>query len=145
MNRKQTLAILLWLFVSQLPAASPRLWVELDGLQSRPGMLKLAVYQGEANWMSPSQAVLTQAVRLAGGKSQTVQLSLLPGEYAISVVHDENNNNRMDMKWLPYPRPGEGVGVSNNVERMGPPRYDEARFDFTEDGQQISIQMRYYD
>jgi uncharacterized protein (DUF2141 family) len=134
---------LLFIF-TQLQAATMSLYIKLQGIQPRPGDLKIAVYQGNANWMQPDKAVIRTRIVRDGSNQQSISLQLEPGEYAISIVHDENDNNRMDMSWFPYPRPGEGVGVSNNVEGVGPPDYDDAHFEFKQDGQTITIKMRYY-
>jgi uncharacterized protein (DUF2141 family) len=56
-------------------------------------------------------------IRLAG---------LAPGTWALSVIHDENDNRRLD-RFMGIPT--EGFGFSRNPRlRMGPPRFDEARF-----------------
>lgn len=142
MKRLFILVFSLLTFHSQ--AASSQLHIQLINIQPRVGDFKLAVYQGKENWMRPDKAVLKRRIKRQGADQQTITLPLLPGEYAISIVHDENDNDRMDMSWFPYPHPGEGVGVSNNVESMGPPDYDDARFLFQQDGQHISIKMRYF-
>ncbi|MDB4987056.1 MAG: hypothetical protein JWN04_2234, partial [Myxococcaceae bacterium] len=53
-----------------------------------------------------------------------------PGTYAVSVIHDENKNNELDMRWLPWPKPKEGVAVSNDPDnRAGPPKWETAKFE----------------
>lgn len=141
---KKFTCLFVFFLVTNVQSASTRLLVTVQGIQPRPGDLKMTVYQGKANWMQADKAVIRKRIKRDGSDQQTITLQLQPGEYAISIVHDENDNNRMDMSWFPYPRPGEGVGVSNNVESMGPPDYEDARFNFQRDGQIITIQMRYY-
>lgn len=137
---------LLLMFCLGMDTASPQLLIEIHGIQARAGQLKLAVYQGEENWMHAEQALLKTALTHDGQSQKSIRISLPLGEYAISVMHDENDNNRMDMSWFPYPHPGEGVGVSNDAEgNMGPPSYNDARFQFRSDGQVITILMHYYD
>lgn len=48
------------------------------------------------------------------------------GEYAISVVHDENDNGQIDRGFLGIPK--EGYGVSNNSTGFGAFSYDAAKF-----------------
>jgi len=51
------------------------------------------------------------------------------GEYALSVYQDLDLNQKMKSNWLGIPK--EPVGVSLNPKvRMGPPRYDDSKFDF---------------
>ena len=49
-----------------------------------------------------------------------------PGTYALAVIHDENQNGRLD-KVLGIPK--EGFGFSRNPEiGFGPPSFDQVRF-----------------
>lgn len=49
------------------------------------------------------------------------------GNYAITMLHDENANMNIDFNILGMPK--EGYGASNNAARyFGPPRYRDARF-----------------
>jgi len=51
---------------------------------------------------------------------------LAPGTYALGVIHDEDNNGRLNT-FVGIPR--EGFGFSRNPRlRMGPPRYEDVRF-----------------
>jgi uncharacterized protein (DUF2141 family) len=53
-----------------------------------------------------------------------------PGEYAVSVVYDEDSNGKMNTGFLGIPT--EPVGMSNNAKgRFGPPKYKDAAFQMT--------------
>jgi len=63
------------------------------------------------------------------------------GRYAISLVHDENGNGKLDTA-LMIPR--EGFGFSRDAPvRMGPPRFDKAAFDVGSENTRMAIKMRY--
>lgn len=63
------------------------------------------------------------------------------GRYAISLVHDENANGKLDTA-LMIPR--EGFGFSRDAPvRMGPPRFDKAAFDVGAENTRMVIKMRY--
>ena len=65
-----------------------------------------------------------------------------PGHYAISLLHDENDNGRMDKKLLFMPK--EGYGFSRDAPvRMGPPKFAEAEFDVGSEPVSLTIRMRY--
>ncbi len=49
-----------------------------------------------------------------------------PGEYALLVYHDENNNERIDKNFIGIPK--EPLGFSNSYEPKGPPSYSRAAF-----------------
>ncbi len=54
-----------------------------------------------------------------------------PGEYALLVYHDENNNDRIDRNYIGIPK--EPLGYSNGYEPKGPPSYPRAAFVLTEE------------
>ena len=72
----------------------------------------------------------------------TVLFENIPnGTYAIAVVHDENDNKKMDTNFFGIPK--EGYGVSNNkYPKMSEPSFDDAKFSLKED-KEISIKMKY--
>jgi uncharacterized protein (DUF2141 family) len=53
------------------------------------------------------------------------------GNYAIMVLHDENDNERMDMSANGMPT--ESYGMSNNPMLYGPPTFTDAKFELAED------------
>lgn len=64
-----------------------------------------------------------------------------PGRYAVSLVHDENGNGKLDTR-LMIPR--EGFGFSRDAPvRMGPPKFDRAAFPVEDEAVQLEIRMRY--
>jgi uncharacterized protein (DUF2141 family) len=68
--------------------------------------------------------------------------AVAPGAYAVAVVHDENGNGRLDRNLLGIPT--EGVGASNNpVSHFGPPKFGDARFDYSGGIVTLSVQMHY--
>lgn len=75
-------------------------------------------------------------------RSKSVQFDgLSPGSYAISIVHDENANGRMDA-FLGIPR--EGFGFSGNAApRLGPPSFREAPIELKSGPARHDVRMRY--
>ena len=65
-----------------------------------------------------------------------------PGEYAISLLHDENGNGKVD-KTLFVPK--EGFGFSRDAQlRLGPPRFSAAALSVGQDAPVYqTIRMRY--
>jgi uncharacterized protein (DUF2141 family) len=65
---------------------------------------------------------------------------LTPGTYAVSVLHDENGNGKMDINVFGIPT--EGWAVSNNVvTHMHAPSYEQASFPVPPSGKEISIAL----
>jgi len=64
-----------------------------------------------------------------------------PGRYAIALLHDENDNGKLD-KALMIPK--EGFGFSRDAPvRTGPPSFKSAAFDVGTSDVKQSIKMRY--
>lgn len=69
--------------------------------------------------------------------------NLAPGTYAVSVLHDENGDQKMNRSAIGIPR--EGYGASQNPSTsVGPPSFRDASFQLP-GSSQISIQMNYLD
>ncbi|MFC4158920.1 DUF2141 domain-containing protein [Chitinimonas lacunae] len=78
----------------------------------------------------------------ASKNPQPIQLTGVPaGEYALQVVYDRNSNYRMDVN--NFGAPIEPIGFSRDaVGKMGPPRFDDARFTFN--GQSARLRVHVY-
>lgn len=62
-----------------------------------------------------------------------------PGSYAIMVMHDANDNMRMDMEANGMPK--ESYGMSGNEMAMGPPSFDGAKFEITDEDKEFRIRF----
>jgi uncharacterized protein (DUF2141 family) len=63
------------------------------------------------------------------------------GDYAVQVVYDKNKNGKMDTSQ--FGAPTEPVGFSRDaVGKMGPPRFEDARFRF--DGSVLKLALQLY-
>lgn len=67
---------------------------------------------------------------------------LPPGEYAVSAIHDENDNRKLDKSFIGMPT--EGVAFSNNAKiAFGPPKFEKVRFRVEGETTQ-TMRMRYF-
>ncbi len=62
-----------------------------------------------------------------------------PGTYAIMVLHDENDNKRMDFESNGMPK--ENYGMSGNEMPMGPPSFADAKFEVTDTDKELIIRF----
>jgi uncharacterized protein (DUF2141 family) len=117
--------------------------VELTGFRNSSGQAVLSLYRSEDGFPGEPE----KAFRRVGGPVSADPLGQrftgVPyGEYAVSALHDENADGRMNTNILGMPQ--EGYGTSNNpAPRIGPPLFDEARFVLGEPVLEIGISMRY--
>ena len=124
-------------------ASSGTLALRITGFRSGDGQALIAVYRGGDGFPGePDNAWKRVVARISGGQASVDLREVPPGEYAVSVLHDENGNNQLDTNWLGIPK--EGMGTSNNPKgRMGPPRYRDARFEVGAAGATQNIKMTY--
>ena len=121
--------------------ATGELSVEMSNLRSHKGMVRVCLTADPTNFpacIDDAQAVTrsipasTTSVRFDG---------LARGDYAVAVIHDENNNRKLDT-FAGIPR--EGFGFSRNPPvTFGPPRFAAARFTLNSDAEKQQVRMRY--
>ena len=66
-----------------------------------------------------------------------------PGDYAIALLHDENDNGKADRAMGMMPK--EGYGFSRDAPvKMAPPKFRDAVFKQGEGTSRMTIKMRYF-
>ncbi len=98
--------------------------VTINNIESSKGTLRVGLYNKQENFLQkPFKSISTEA-KLG---SVTVSFENIPnGTYAISLYHDEDNNQKLNT-FLKIPT--EPYGVSNNTKgRFGPPKWEDAKF-----------------
>jgi uncharacterized protein (DUF2141 family) len=130
---------------SSATAQRATLDVVISGLRNSKGQVIIWLWCGPDGFPRVSakayKAIAIDA-RTAVNGSVTSQVTVPPGEYAITVLHDENRNGKLDTDFLGIPT--EGFGASNNVSSMGPPSFDQARFTVGNAHAMVSIALRYF-
>lgn len=125
-------------------AQSATVSVSVSGFKGVEGIALIALYDDAQSWLKVPKAVQVVRAKITG-EAMTVDFKeVKPGTYAVSVIHDENKNNELDMRWLPYPKPKEGLGVSNDPEpKAGPPKWESAKFGVTGGVVKVKATVRY--
>ena len=141
-----TLLLLPWLTVpGPAAASSASLQIQITGVDpAAGGQLRVLLFRGEDAWLKTDAALRLQQLPASGPEVQLQFTELSPGDdYAVEVHHDQNGNGKLDMRWFPYPKPREGVGLSNNDPGFGRPDFSAARFPLGPGENQLSIQVSY--
>ncbi|WP_306523022.1 DUF2141 domain-containing protein [Rheinheimera sp.] len=118
--------------------AAYQLDVNIHQIKTTAGTLHVALYNNEAHYEAGEKALAVQKVAVSSNKIQLQFAGLAAGNYAIKVMHDENNNGELDRNLFGIP--SEGYGFSNNGGQFGPASFSEATFAVQAD-QQIAIQL----
>lgn len=75
------------------------------------GVLRVTLFKQEGDYMK-NFSINKVAPTKVEGVTFTFD-DLPPGEYAVTVMHDENNNNKLDSNFIRIPK--EGTGFSNDA------------------------------
>ncbi len=104
--------------------------LEVEGILNSKGEMIVSVFDSKASYLK--QAVKALKVDLANHEGNTFVIEgLEKGEYAISVLHDENGNGELDFGGM---GPVEGYGFSNNPNAaFGPAEYSAAKLNIESD------------
>ena len=119
------------------------LFIEITAFRNDVGVVAVALFDAEEGFPgSEENMVKATTTEIKKGKATLQFNDLTFGEYAISAFHDENKNGKIDTNWLGIPK--EGVGASNNAKgKMGPPKYKDAKFQFSSDQQKMKFEIDY--
>ena len=76
---------------------------------------------------------------IENGTAKVTFNNVEPGTYAIIVLHDENNNYRMD--YNENGMPAENYAMSNNPMSYGPPQFIDAKFTVADKDLDLNIRF----
>ena len=127
-----------------VPANSSNVVVTVLGLRNDRGTLRACMTDEASDFPKCASPRHDISESIAPGNPVTLTFKdVAPGRYAIALLHDENNNGKMDRAMLLIPR--EGFGFSRDAKvRMGPPKFGSAAFEVAKgESEHLTIHMRY--
>ncbi|MEO1428830.1 MAG: DUF2141 domain-containing protein [Cyanobacteria bacterium J06633_8] len=123
---------------------SANLTVAIKGIKNQTGQICLRIYENERGFPLGNRVESkSQCIKITGNSLKQKFTGLKKGTYAIAVIDDQNNNNKLDRDFLGIPE--EGFGISNNPTvsiKTGIPKFEKASFSLTQN-QTIEIVMKY--
>jgi uncharacterized protein (DUF2141 family) len=124
------IALLSWVFMpTWCLAEPPSLTVKINGALPATGNVEVSVFNSAETFMKTTYLQRSGKVSEDGSWS-TEFASLEEGEYAVVVVHDANENRRLDNGLFGFG--GERYGLSNNAWALfGRPDFDDAKISVT--------------
>ncbi len=117
------------------------LTVIVEGVNQKGGHIGLLLFNSPKGWAEDRTAALRDIYVPAQPGTVTIKIpNLRAGEYAVAVLHDVNNNHKLDRNWLG--KPTEQWGLSNNPHAViKTPAYSKCTFKLKGD-MEIHIQMQ---
>lgn len=126
MNHFLTTIAIFISFVSY--AQTNTLTVTVTNFKNNQGKVIVGIYNGANNFMK--KTIYSKVGDIKANTAKVVFENIPDGEYAISLYHDENSNNKLDTGWFGIPK--EGYGCSNHAKgNMGPLKYEDTKFQLT--------------
>ena len=115
--------------------------VTLTGVQARGGQLLISL-QTREQFMQPTG--LGEIVQNPTAGTTTVTFRDVPaGDYAVSVLHDQNGDGQMQVSEIGIPT--EGWAMSHGAELRGPPTFAQVKVAFPAAGAALTEPMFYWD
>lgn len=118
--------------------------VDIVGLHSAQGRVYVAMYCGEAGFPDDKKKACASKITDAQkGRVRVVFEAVRAGEFAVSMIHDENSNRTLDRNFLGIPK--EGWGTSRDAKAsFGPPSYSDARLELAAgEKKQVVVHVQY--
>lgn len=130
-------------YMSSMNAATGKLILDIINLRNTEGVLRIILFNKPSGFpMDSTKGFKIKSLAITGSKMATSFDSLAYGSYAVSVLHDENSNGKMDSSW--YGKPNEGIGSSNNVKaKFRAPKFEEAMFSLNREIKKLKIEVLY--
>jgi len=115
------------------------LTINIEGIKDAGGTINLGLYD-EATY-SGDGAVNGANLKVESDAVTVTFNGLEPGEYAVRLYHDVNDDGEMNM--TPFGMPTEPYAFSNDARgRFGPAKWKAAKFTVTADGGIHTITMQ---
>jgi uncharacterized protein (DUF2141 family) len=142
MKKLTTITTAFGLFAATLlsgAAMAHTLTVQIDQISEQSGKLHVAVYANAESYEQGKNAAAAQIKPVTADSHQLVFTDLPAGQYAVKLMHDANDNGKLDRNFMGIP--SEGYGFSNNAGEFGPASFADAAFDVAADTQ-LTIHVR---
>lgn len=117
--------------------------IVVNELDSNDGHVLVSLFNSDDGFPDkPEKAIRKARLTIKENKAWVVFSGLEPGTYAAAILHDENDDQKMNTNFLGIPK--EGYGFSNDVMgSFGPPSFTKAGFIITSINKEISIRTKY--
>ena len=128
---------------AQNPAGG--LTIEIRNLRNKTGLVRIGLYFDEKEFTdNPSMNFTLRKDTLSSDHLSITVQAIPPGNYAMSVLDDENGDNKMNYRLVVWP--DEGFGFSNNpmIKRPVKPKYSDISFNYDGTPKRVVIDICYF-
>jgi uncharacterized protein (DUF2141 family) len=116
--------------------------LDVDGLRSDRGEVRAALYASSDGWTAEGRELASCHAAIVHHRAHCVFAGIAPGTYAIAMLHDEDDDGRMNRDLFGFPQ--EGFAFSNDAAPgLGPPSFESAHFTHGHDATALHVRARY--
>ncbi|WP_367276279.1 DUF2141 domain-containing protein [uncultured Erythrobacter sp.] len=126
------------------PAAAGNVTITITDLRNTKGVVRACMTTVENVFPRCRRDPNSHRTVVEAAETITITFdNVEPGEYAIALLHDENEDGKANRVLGMAPK--EGYGFSRDAPvRMAPPDWDDAVFTVSSASQDLTIKMRYF-
>lgn len=117
-----------------------KLMIRFENLQTKKGVLRVALYDNKVNFMVEEKAMLHN-YKLTATENQMLVITGLPfGDYAFAIFQDENENQILDKNIFGVPT--EPYGFSENPKaKWRLPSFQESSFSLSQPSMTVQVRL----
>ncbi len=142
MNTIPLLAVLGISLLGMLPAAALDVTITVKGIRNAKGKIAAVAFANKDGFPDQVAKALAQAVVEAHQGTVTLTLKNVPaGKVAITVLHDEDANGKLNRNIFGIPL--EGVCMSGKPPGNRPPTFDDAAIELKKN-HQLEVTLKYW-
>jgi uncharacterized protein (DUF2141 family) len=123
------LSVLVSLYSFTTTEENYSLTIKVNDLKNAIGVVQFSIYNKDKTIPDEKHEnfYLQKTATIKGGQASVTFFNLPEGEYAINILHDENQNKQIDKGWI---LPIEGIGFSNfnSIGFSNRPSFKKAKF-----------------
>ncbi|MDP5103301.1 MAG: DUF2141 domain-containing protein [Erythrobacter sp.] len=141
---KAAALIALAAIVPSAPALAGDVVITVTDLRSSKGVVRACMTTRADIFPKCIKDPTAHRTVVPAGKTVEIRFTgVKPGDYAIALLHDENDNGKADRAMGMAPK--EGYGFSRDAPvRLAPPKFSDAVFKLGEGLSRFTIKMRYF-
>ena len=126
------------------PALAGEVVITVTDLRSTKGVVRACMTTREDIFPKCIKDPGSHRTVVPAGEKVVIRFAgVKPGDYAIALLHDENDNGKADRALGMMPK--EGYGFSRDAPvKMAPPKFEDAVFSQGEGATRMTIRMRYF-
>ncbi|MFZ1808270.1 MAG: DUF2141 domain-containing protein [Cyclobacteriaceae bacterium] len=122
-------------------AQNNELVVEVKNINESKGVIYVALYDSDEKYLK--KAAFSLSAKATQGSIQLIFTDLPFGEYAISAIHDANENKELDKNFFGIPIEGFGF-LDGEMGVFGPPSFNKVKVVWKGGDKKFEVPLKYF-